>query len=193
MTRRGAKAASNGPSDSPSDATLDAVAGVAPEVTSESPPEAAHGAPPGAPPVAAEANEADETRPGVELIDDAEAAAEDAAAPGDVPGGDARLTPDLSVGRSVIVEVARLAALEIPDVLRVARRGPPWRAALAGPAIMVRVRPEGVTVKLRIIARPGADLVTATAHVQDAVGRAVERLLGLHVREVTVLVDGVGG
>jgi uncharacterized alkaline shock family protein YloU len=100
--------------------------------------------------------------------------------------------PDLSVGRSVIVEVARLAALEVPDVLKVARRGPWWRAALAGPPIMVRVRADGVFVKLRIIVRPGADLVSTGARVRDSVGRAVERLLGLHVWEVSVLVDGVG-
>jgi uncharacterized alkaline shock family protein YloU len=102
-------------------------------------------------------------------------------------------TPDLSVGRSVIVEVARLAALEVPAVLRVARRGPRWRAALAGPPVMVRVRADGVTVKLRIIARPGADLADTGRRVRDAVGRAVERLLGLHVNEVSVLIDGVGG
>lgn len=100
---------------------------------------------------------------------------------------------DLSVGRSVIVEVARLAALEIPEVLRVARRGPPWRAALAGPPVMVRVAPDGVTVKLRIIARPGADLAATGRNVREAVTRAVERLLGLEVHEVSVLVDGVGG
>jgi uncharacterized alkaline shock family protein YloU len=99
---------------------------------------------------------------------------------------------DLSVGRGVIVEVARLAALEVPAVLRVARRGPRWRAALAGPPVMVRVRADGVTVKLRIIARPGADLVATGRHVRDSVARAVERLLGLQVREVNVLVDGVG-
>lgn len=103
------------------------------------------------------------------------------------------VTADLSVGRSVIVEVARLAALEVPDVLRVARRGPPWRAALAGPPIMVRVRPDGVVVRLRIIARPGADLAETGRHVRGAVGRAVERMLGLHVEEVSVLIDGVGG
>jgi uncharacterized alkaline shock family protein YloU len=99
---------------------------------------------------------------------------------------------ELSVGRSVIVDVARLAALEIPDVLQVARRGPPWRAALAGPAVAVRVRAEGVEVELRILARPGADLVRAGRQVREAVGRAVERLLGLRVRSVTVLIDGVG-
>ncbi len=99
---------------------------------------------------------------------------------------------ELTVGRGVIVEVARLAAQEVPEVLQVARRGPPWRAALAGPPIMVRVRNEGVELELRIIARPGADLVLAGRQVREAVGRAVERLLGLEVRSVTVLVDGVG-
>jgi uncharacterized alkaline shock family protein YloU len=102
------------------------------------------------------------------------------------------ITADLSVGRGVIVEVARLAALEVPDVLRVARRGPPWRAALAGPPVMVRVRADGVIVRLRIIARPGADLASTGRRVREAVGRAVERLLGLRVQEVSVLVDGVG-
>jgi len=102
------------------------------------------------------------------------------------------LAQDLSVGRGVIVEVARLAALEVPEVLRVARRGPRWRAALAGPPIMVRIRPDGVVVRLRIIARPGADLAITGRRVREAVGRAVERLLGLQVQEVSVLVDGVG-
>jgi uncharacterized alkaline shock family protein YloU len=103
------------------------------------------------------------------------------------------VTADLSVGRGVIVEVARLAALEVPDVLRVARRGPPWRAALAGPPVMVRVRTDGVIVRLRIIARPGADLAETGLRVREAVARAVERLLGLRVQVVDVLVDGVGG
>jgi uncharacterized alkaline shock family protein YloU len=110
------------------------------------------------------------------------------------PEGPPAATPiELSVGHGVIVEVVRQAALEIPEVLRVARRGPRWRAALAGPAVVVRVRPQGVEVELRVIARPAADLVAAGRHVRQAVGLAVERLLGLEVRSVTVLVDGVGG
>ena len=100
---------------------------------------------------------------------------------------------ELTVGRGVIVEVARLAALEVPEVLRVARRGPPWRAALAGPPIAVRVRKDGIELELRVIARPGADLVAMGRQVRNAVGLAVERLLGQTVRSVTVLVDGVGG
>lgn len=109
------------------------------------------------------------------------------------PEGPPSATPiELSVGRGVIVDVVRQAALEIPEVLAVARRGPRWRAALAGPAIAVRIRPEGVEIDLRIIARPGADLVAAGRQVRDAVGLAVQRLLGLEIRSVTVLVDGVG-
>ena len=114
--------------------------------------------------------------------------------PADATGGDdgVDVTADLSVGRSVIVEVARLAALEVPEVLRVARRGPRWRAALAGPPIAVHVGPDGVTVRLRIIGRPGADLAATGRLVRESVGRAVERMLGLRVLEVSVLIDGVG-
>ena len=109
------------------------------------------------------------------------------------PEGPPSATPiELSVGRGVIVDVVRQAALEIPEVLRVARRGPRWLAALAGPPITVHVRPDGVEIELRIIARHAADLVATGRHVRDAVGLAVERLLGLPVRSVTVLVDGVG-
>jgi uncharacterized alkaline shock family protein YloU len=100
--------------------------------------------------------------------------------------------PVLSVGRGVIAEVARLAALEVPEILRVGRAGPPWRVALAGSPIRVRVHAGEVTLRLWLVARPGADLVDAASRVRRAVGTAVERLLGLHVQAVTVVIDGVG-
>jgi uncharacterized alkaline shock family protein YloU len=124
---------------------------------------------------------------------DAEAAHDAIVVDAEPEGPDAGTPIQLTVGQSVILEVVRQAALEIPEVLSVARRGPRWRAALAGPAVMVRVRPQGLELELRIIARPGADLVDAGRQVRNAVGLAVERLLGLQVRSVTVLVDGVGG
>lgn len=100
--------------------------------------------------------------------------------------------PDLKVGRSVIVDVARLAALEIPEVLRVGRGGPAWRRFLAGPAISVRVRDRVVDVRVWFIARPNADLVATADRVRTTVGAAMERLLGLDLGTVTVFVDGVG-
>jgi uncharacterized alkaline shock family protein YloU len=99
---------------------------------------------------------------------------------------------DLTVGRGVITEMVRLAALEVPGVVRVGRAGPPWRALLGGPAVSARVRDARVFVRLWIVARPGHALGPLTAQVRTAVGAAVERLLGLELGAVTVLVDGVG-
>jgi uncharacterized alkaline shock family protein YloU len=100
--------------------------------------------------------------------------------------------PDLRVGHGVIVDVARLAALEVPEVIRVGRGGPAWRRFLAGPPIRVHVRDRVVDVRVWFIARPGADLVATTDRVRATVGAAMERLLGLSLGTMTVFVDGVG-
>jgi len=100
--------------------------------------------------------------------------------------------PALSVGPGVIRETVRLAALEVPGVLRVGRGGPRWRDAIGGSPVRVRIRDGRVHVTIRLVARPRQRLVPLTAQVRDAVGGAVIRLLGLELGGVTVLVDGVG-
>jgi uncharacterized alkaline shock family protein YloU len=101
--------------------------------------------------------------------------------------------PELTVGRGVIAELVRLAALEVPGVARVGRGGPAWQAFLAGPPVRVRIRHERVLVRLHIVARPGQALDPLAGQVRTAVGATVERLLGLDLDGVTVIVDGVGG
>jgi uncharacterized alkaline shock family protein YloU len=98
----------------------------------------------------------------------------------------------LSVGPGVIRETVRLAALEVPGVLRVGRGGPRWRDAIGGSPIRVRVRDGRVHVTIRLVARPRQRLVPLTDQVREAVAAAVVRLLGLELGAVTVLVDGVG-
>lgn len=98
----------------------------------------------------------------------------------------------LSVGPGVIRETVRLAALEVPGVVRVGRGGPRWRDALAGSPIRIRIRDERVHVTIHLVARPRQRLVPLAAQVRDAVGGAVIRLLDLELGSVTVLVDGVG-
>jgi uncharacterized alkaline shock family protein YloU len=71
--------------------------------------------------------------------------------------------------------------------------GSAWRAWLAGSPVKVRVVDDRVVVRLRIIARPGHALGPLTAQVRTAVAATVERLLGLDLEAVTVIVDGVGG
>jgi uncharacterized alkaline shock family protein YloU len=98
----------------------------------------------------------------------------------------------LTVGNGVIREMVRLAALEVPGVHRVGRAGPWWRRAFLGRAVAARVRDGRVVVRLSVVARPGQALEPLTSQVRSAVGATVERLLGLELEAVTVVVDGVG-
>ncbi len=99
----------------------------------------------------------------------------------------------LTVGGRVIAEMVRLAALEVPGVQRVGRAGPPWRRAFLGPAVTARLSDGRVDVRLALVARPGHPLAPLTAQVRSAVAATVERLLGLELEGITVVVDGVGG
>ena len=101
--------------------------------------------------------------------------------------------PELTVGRGVIAELVRLAAFEVPGVARVGHGGPAWRGWLAGPPVASASVDDRVLVRLRIVARPGHALEPLTAQVRTAVAATVERLLGLDLGAVTVIVDGVGG
>jgi uncharacterized alkaline shock family protein YloU len=97
----------------------------------------------------------------------------------------------LTVSHSVVVEMVRMAALEVPGVLRVSRGGPlKW---LGGSAVRARVRDGSVFVRVWVIARPGCSLGPLLEQVRQAVAATIERMLGLDLGEVTVVVDGVGG
>jgi uncharacterized alkaline shock family protein YloU len=97
----------------------------------------------------------------------------------------------LTVSHSVIVEMVRVAALEVPGVLRVSRGGP--FAWLGGSPVRAHASNGRVSVRVWIVARPGHALPSLAAQVRQAVGATIERLLGLELGEVTVVVDGVGG
>jgi uncharacterized alkaline shock family protein YloU len=100
--------------------------------------------------------------------------------------------PELTVGRGVIAELVRLAALEVPGVVRVGRGGAPWRGMFSGPSVRIRIRDERVLVRLWLVARPGQPLAPLAGQVRTTVAATIERLLGLELGSVTVLVDGVG-
>ena len=101
--------------------------------------------------------------------------------------------PDLTVGKGVMREMVRLAAFEVPGVLRVGHGGPAWRTLLGGRGVAISTGGDRVHVDVSIVARPGHALVPLTRQVRSAVGATVERLLGLQLDSVTVTVDGVGG
>ena len=98
----------------------------------------------------------------------------------------------LTVARRVVEEMILLAALEVPGVGRVGRGGRRWRAWLGGSPIRVRMRGGRVEARVFVVARPGQRLVPLAAAVRSAVAASIERLLGLEVGELTIVVDGVG-
>ena len=100
--------------------------------------------------------------------------------------------PSLAVSHPVIRDVLRRAAIEVPGVLRVGRGGPAWRRALGGRAVAIRVREGAVEARVVVVARPGQPLPAVAAAVRDATAAAIERLLGLRIGTVSVLIDGVG-
>lgn len=100
--------------------------------------------------------------------------------------------PELAVSHSVIRDVVRLAAMEVPGVLRVGWAGSPLRRLVVGRPVSVRVRGGAVAARVVIVARPGQPLADLVTDVRNAVAAAVERLLGMQLGEVTVRVDGVG-
>ena len=99
---------------------------------------------------------------------------------------------ELTIGRDVIAELVGQAALEVPGVLRVGRGGSVVRQFLKGPAVSVRMDDERVRIRIWIVARPGHAIGALMAQVGVAVAATVERLLGLELADVTVVVDGVG-
>ncbi|HEY4946017.1 MAG TPA: Asp23/Gls24 family envelope stress response protein [Candidatus Limnocylindrales bacterium] len=99
--------------------------------------------------------------------------------------------PGLAVSHPVIRDVVRRAALEVPGVLRVGRGGPAWRRALSGSAVAIRLRDGAVEARV-VVARAAQPLPRLAAEVRIAVGTAIERLLGLELGAVSVIVDGVG-
>ena len=103
------------------------------------------------------------------------------------------MTSGLTVGKPVIAEMVRLAAFEVPGVQAVARSGGMWRRLLTAPPVDVHLEGNRVTVRLSIVARPGHALTPLAAQVRSAVAATVERLLGLELEDVSVVVDGVGG
>ena len=101
-------------------------------------------------------------------------------------------SPDLAVARRVVVEMVRLAAIEVPGVVRIGRGATLWAASFGRPPVKVRIRDGEVEARIWIVARPGQALVPLAGEVRTAVASAIERLLAREVRDVTVVVDGVG-
>src|SRR5260221_690548 len=90
---------------------------------------------------------------------------------------------------------AERAALGVPGVVHMANGGESWwrRLTRDWPEHGVGLSLHGVSVRLALylIAEPGVNLVDVGTAVQEAVGAAVERILGLEIGEINVYIQDV--
>ncbi|HWP63739.1 MAG TPA: Asp23/Gls24 family envelope stress response protein [Candidatus Binatia bacterium] len=99
----------------------------------------------------------------------------------------------LDVSRGVVLATARLAVGEVPGVARIGRGGSLVRRLLpGGPPVRIESGEAGLEIRVLVVARAGQSLGTLGRSVATAVRGAIERILGLEVARVTVVVDGVG-
>jgi uncharacterized alkaline shock family protein YloU len=99
------------------------------------------------------------------------------------------------IARRVLRTVVEQAALRVPGVARMARGGSRWPAPFARKlphhGVGLQVHVGGVAIDLYLIVQPGANMVEVGTTAQEAVGAAVEHILGMSVREINVYVRDV--
>ncbi len=101
----------------------------------------------------------------------------------------------VKIARRVLRTVIEEAALGVPGVARMAGIRNDWPHLLGRPlpqhGISLAVHDQTVAMDLYLIVQPGASMVEGGAKVQEAVGAAVEHLLGMGVSEINVYIQDV--
>ena len=113
------------------------------------------------------------------------------------PPADAPTTQlgSVRIARRVLRTVVEQAALGVRGVARMAHARGGMRQvvgrSLPQHGVSLSVRGDVVGVELYLIVAPGASMVEVGTHVQEAVGAAVEHILGMKVSEINVYIQDV--
>lgn len=101
----------------------------------------------------------------------------------------------IRIARRVLRTVIEEAALSVPGVARLAMNVSQWphligrSLPLHGVALVVHE--DIVSIDLYLIAEPDVNLVGVGEAVQEAVGQAVDHILGMHASEINVYIQDV--
>lgn len=101
--------------------------------------------------------------------------------------------PALWVPLEVVVDVAASAARGVPGVARLGRGGRGLSGLVGRPPVEARLEEGEALLRVRVVAGSDVGFDALAEAVRRAVATAVERQLGLAVREVTVVIAGLGG
>lgn len=122
-----------------------------------------------------------------------------AAAPGgavsEMAGDEVEELGTVRIARRVLRTVVEQAALAVPGVVRVARVSRGLAELLGRPmphgGVGLAVHGNTVAVDVYLITQPDVSMVEVGAGVQEAVGAAVERILGMDVGEINVYIQDI--
>jgi uncharacterized alkaline shock family protein YloU len=123
-----------------------------------------------------------------------------AVAPSESSRGDADARPieeagHVRIARRVLRTVVREAALGVSGVTRLVTSTSMWPSVLGRPlprdGVGLIVRGDTVSVDLYLVVESGLNLVVVGEAVQDAVGAAIEHILGMGVSEINIFVQDV--
>ncbi len=99
------------------------------------------------------------------------------------------------IARRVLRTVVEQAALGVRGVTRMATVRNGWPHLLGRPlpqhGISLAVHGETVSIDIYLIVDPGVSMVDVGTQVQEAVGAAVEHILGMGVTEINVYIQDV--
>jgi uncharacterized alkaline shock family protein YloU len=99
------------------------------------------------------------------------------------------------VTRQVLTTIVINAALEVPGVVRMAQFTDQWSRLLGREVpvqgVSLAIRNTTVTADLYIVVTTGVSIVEVGSAVQDEVAAAIERMVGMQVREVNVFIQDV--
>ena len=113
----------------------------------------------------------------------------------DVPEPMAQHLGSVRIARRVLRTVIEEAALSVKGVTRLAMNVSQWPhligRSLPIHGVALAVRDDVVAIDLYLIADPDVNLVAVGVAVQEAVGQAVDHILGMRASEINVYVQDV--
>ncbi len=90
------------------------------------------------------------------------------------------------IAPNVLSTIAKLTALSVPGVVRLASVPGLLRRRLGGEGVRVDVSEDAVSVDLYLVVEQGKNMLALSREVQSQVTRAINDMVGMPVKEVNI-------
>jgi uncharacterized alkaline shock family protein YloU len=99
------------------------------------------------------------------------------------------------VARQVLSTIVINTALQIPGVARIAHTNDQWSHLLGREiprqGVTLTVKDNTLSADLYIVVQSGVDIVEVGTAVQEEVASAIEKMIGMQIREINVYIQDV--